>query len=195
MGISLCLDHEVFLLGILHSLGWDDHIDVLGRRVGVAESNDGDVDVGSLLDSLGIGAWVGDDDEAGLLERAGDVIGEVTGGEATGDSRGTSVSGELEDGTLAVGAGADGGNVGGVVDGYDDAGCQDDLLPLRWELVPPAFTAFSCLCDVRTVLPMLMTLMPSGLVFQTYGSMCTWRFLDPRCACEASSFSMSSVVC
>jgi hypothetical protein len=40
------------------------------------------------------------------------------------------VSGELEDGALTVWASADAGNVGGVVDGYDDAGCEDDLFPL-----------------------------------------------------------------
>lgn len=69
--------------------------------------DDGDVDVGSLLDGLGVGARVGDDDEAGLLERAGDVVGEVTGGEATGNGDGASVGGELEDGTLTVGTGRD----------------------------------------------------------------------------------------
>lgn len=47
----------------------------------------------------------------------------------------------------------------------------------------------------RTVLPMLMTLMPSGLVFHKYGSMCVCMFLEPRWACAASSFSISSVVC
>lgn len=69
--------------------------------------NDGDVDVGSLLDGLGVGARVGDDDEAGLLERAGDVVGEVTGGEAAGNGDGAGVGGELEDGTLTVGTGRD----------------------------------------------------------------------------------------
>lgn len=69
--------------------------------------NDGDVDVGGLLDGLGVGARVGDDDEAGLLERAGDVVGEVTGGEATGNGDGAGVGGELEDGTLTVGTGRD----------------------------------------------------------------------------------------
>jgi hypothetical protein len=72
--------------------------------------NDGDVDVGSLLDSLGISARVGNDDQARLLERAGDVVSEVTGGEATGDGNGTGVSGELEDGTLTVGTGRDDAN-------------------------------------------------------------------------------------
>ena len=73
----------------------------------VAAYNDGDVDVRGLLDSLGVGARVGDDDEAGLLERAGDVVGEVTGGEATGNGDGAGVGGELEHGTLTVGTGRD----------------------------------------------------------------------------------------
>lgn len=106
-------------------VGGDGNIDVLGGRVTVAEGlqllahvqfltdpqfgtyNDGDVDVGGLLDGLGVGAGVGDDDQAGLLERAGDVVGEVTGGEATGNGDGTGVGGELQDGTLAVGTGRD----------------------------------------------------------------------------------------
>jgi hypothetical protein len=102
----------------------DGNINVLGGRVTVAKSlcivnttkrqrggrrastyNDGDVDVGSLLDGLGISARVGDDDQARLLERAGDVVGEVTGGEATSDGNGASVGGELENGTLSVGTG------------------------------------------------------------------------------------------
>jgi hypothetical protein len=107
-------------------VGGDGNVDVLGRRVTVAEGllnvspvfyqlpptyrcayDDGDVDVGGLLDGLGVGARVGDDDEAGLTERLGDVVGEVTGGEATGDSDGTGVRGELEDGALSVGTGGD----------------------------------------------------------------------------------------
>jgi hypothetical protein len=76
-------------------VGWDGNIDVLGWGIGVAEGNDWDVDVGSFLDSLGIGAWVGDNDETWFLEGAGDVVGEVTGGEATSDGDSTSVSGEL----------------------------------------------------------------------------------------------------
>lgn len=112
-------------------VGGDGNIDVLGGRVGVAERDNGNVDVRSLLDGLGIGAGVGGDDEAGLLERAGDVVGEVTGGETTSNGRGTGVGGELQDSTLTVGTGRDNANVGGVVNGDDDAGSKDDLLPRR----------------------------------------------------------------
>ena len=72
--------------------------------------NDGNVNVGSLLDSLGVGARVRDDDQARLLERAGDVVGEVTGSEATSDGDGAGVGGELEDSTLAIGTGGDDAN-------------------------------------------------------------------------------------
>lgn len=111
-------------------VGWDSNIDILGWGVGVAESDDWDVDVGSLLDSLSIGAWVGDDDETGFLERAGDIVGEVTGGEATSDSDGTSVGGELEDSALTVWTGGDDTDIGWVVNGDDYAGSEDDFLPV-----------------------------------------------------------------
>lgn len=111
-------------------VGGDSNVDVLGRRVSVAEGDDGNVDVGSLLDSLGVGSGVGDDDQTGLLERAGDVVGEGTGGEATGDGGSTSVGSELEDSTLTVGTSRDDTDIGGVVDGGDDAGSEDNLLPV-----------------------------------------------------------------
>lgn len=110
-------------------VGGDGNVDELGGGVGVAKSDDGDVDVRGLLDGLGIGAGVGDDDQAGLLEGAGDVVGEVTGGEAAGNGDGTGVGGELQDSTLAVGTSGDDANVGRVVNGDDDAGSEDNLLP------------------------------------------------------------------
>lgn len=111
-------------------VGGNGNVDELGGRVGVAEGDDGDVDVGGLLDGLGVGAGVRHDDEAGLLERAGDVVGEVTGGETTGNGGSTGVGGELQDGTLTVGTGADAADIGRVVDGGDDTGSEDDLLPV-----------------------------------------------------------------
>lgn len=113
-------------------VGRDGNVDVFGGRVSVAEGNDGDVDVGSLLDGLGIGAGIGDDNQTGLLERAGDVVGERTGGEATGDGGGAGVRSELEDSTLTVGTGRDDTDIGGVIDGGDDTGSKDNLLPKRW---------------------------------------------------------------
>ena len=110
-------------------VGWDSDVDELGRRVGIAEGNDGDVDIGGLLDSLGVGAGISDDDEAGFLEGARDVVGEVTGSETSCDGDGSSVCGELQNSALAVGTSGDDTDIGGVVDSCDDAGRENDLLP------------------------------------------------------------------
>lgn len=116
-------------------VGRDGNVDELSGRIGVAEGNDGDVDVGSLLDGLGIGARVGDNDQAGLLEGSGDVVGERTGSETTSNGLGTGVRGELEDGTLTVGTSGDDTNVGGVVDSGDDTSGQNNLLPVRQQML------------------------------------------------------------
>jgi len=110
-------------------VGWNGNIDELSWGIGIAESNDGDVDIRCLLDSLGIGARIGDNDETGFLERACDVVGEVTWGETTSNWGSTSVSGELQDSALAIGTGGDDTDIGGVVDGCDDTGSEDDFLP------------------------------------------------------------------
>ena len=110
-------------------VGWDCDVDELGWGVGVAERDDGDIDIGGLLDGLGVGTRVGDDDETWFLERAGDVVGKVSWCEATCDRDCARVGCELQDGTLAVGTRGDDTDIGWVVDGGDDAGCEDDLLP------------------------------------------------------------------
>ena len=111
-------------------VGGDGNIDEIGRRISVAKGNDWDIDVAGLLDGLGVSARVGDDDEAGFLERPGNVVGEVTGGETTSNGSSTGVSGELQDGTLAIGTSRDDTDVGGVVNGGDNTGGQDNLLPI-----------------------------------------------------------------
>ena len=55
---------------------------------------------------LVVGAGVSHDQKAGLLEGAGDLVGEGAGGEAAGDGVGASVGGELEDGALQDGGGS-----------------------------------------------------------------------------------------
>jgi len=110
-------------------VGWDSNIDELGWGVRIAERNNRDIDVGSLLDSLGIGARIGDDDEAGFLEGASDVVGEVTRGEPTSNSDGTCVRGELEYSTLTVGTSGDDTDISWVVDSCDDTSSEDNLLP------------------------------------------------------------------
>lgn len=108
----------------------DGHVDKLGWRVGIAESKDWDVNVAGLLDGLSVGAGVGNDNEAGLFERTGDVVGEVTRGETTSDGDGTGVSGKLEDSALTVGTSRDNTDVGWVVNCGDDASCKNNLLPI-----------------------------------------------------------------
>lgn len=110
-------------------VGGNGNIDELGGRVSVAEGNDGDVDVASLLDSLGVGAGVGDDNQTRLLERASDVVGEASGSEATGNSGSAGMRGELENSALTVRTSRNHTDVGRVVNGSDDTGGQDELLP------------------------------------------------------------------
>ena len=112
-------------------IGWDGNIDELSWGVGIAESDNGDVDIRGFLDGLGIGAGIGNDDEARLLERSSNVVGEVTGGEATSNGHSASVSSKLEDGTLSVGAGRDHTNVGWVVDSCDNPCGKHNLLPAK----------------------------------------------------------------
>jgi len=47
-------------------------------------------------------AGVGNNDQAGFLEGASDVVGEVTGSEAAGDGLGTGVGSEFENSTVTV---------------------------------------------------------------------------------------------
>jgi len=110
-------------------VGGDSDIDVVQGRVGVADGDNGDVDVRSLSNGLVVDTGVGDDDQTGLLERLGDVIGEVTGSESSSDSLSTSVGSELEDGTVTVRTSRDDANIVGVLDGSDDTGGEDELLP------------------------------------------------------------------
>ena len=111
---------------------WNSNVDVFGWRVGVAEGNDGDVDVGRFFDGLGVGARIRDHDQARFLEGARDVVGEVAGSEATCDRGGSCMCGEFEHGSLAVRTAGDNSNVSRVVDCNDEAGCEDELLPVLY---------------------------------------------------------------
>ena len=104
-------------------------VNKLGRGVGITQGDNRDIDIGSFFDSLSIGTWVGDDDQTGFLERTGDVIGEISGSEATSNCDSTSMSGEFKYSALTIGAGGDDSNIGRVVHCCNDAGCQNDLLP------------------------------------------------------------------
>ena len=110
-------------------VGWNSNIDEFSWGVGIAKTNDWDVDIAGFLDGLSVGSWIGDDDESRFLEGAGDVVGEVTRGETTGNGLRTGVSRELEDGTLTIWTGRDDTDIGWVVDSCDDSCSEDNLLP------------------------------------------------------------------
>lgn len=76
-------------------VGWDRDVDEFGRRIGITESYDGDIDVGGFFNGLRVSAWVRDDNEAGLFERAGDIICEISWGKATGDCNSASMGGKF----------------------------------------------------------------------------------------------------
>jgi len=109
---------------------WNSYINEFRRRIGITERNHRDVDVGSFLDGLCVGAGVGDDDKTGLFEGASDVVGEVTRSEPTGDSGCPGMSSELQDSALAIWTGRDDGDVGGVIYCGDNASSKDDFLPV-----------------------------------------------------------------
>ena len=115
------------VLGLV--VGRDGNIDELEGSIGVAEGDDGDVDVRGLTDGLVVDARVGDDDQAGLLERAGDVVGEGTGSETAGNGLRTGVGSKFQDGTVTVGACRDDTNIVRVLNSGDDTGGENKLLP------------------------------------------------------------------
>lgn len=110
-------------------VGWDSNVDEFGGRISIAEGDDWDVDVGSLLDRLSVGARIRHDDETWLFEGAGDVVGEVSGSETPCDGDSAGVCGKLEDSTLTVRARRYDTNIGGVVHSCNNAGCEDEFLP------------------------------------------------------------------
>ena len=148
----------------------DGDVNEFRGGVGITKSDDRNVDIGGFFDSLGIRARVSYDDEARLFERASDVVCEIARSEAASDSNSTSMSSEFEYSTLTVRTSRDDGNIGGVVDCCDDASGKNDFLPSS-----SASTSAETYIEKQEasyqVLPMLITLIPSGRVFHKYGSM------------------------
>jgi hypothetical protein len=64
-------------------VAWNSNVDVFGGRVGVDEGNNWNINIGSFANSLGVGARVGNNNQARLLKRAGNVIGKVAGCKTT----------------------------------------------------------------------------------------------------------------
>ena len=97
--------------------------------MGVAEGDDGDVGVTGFLDGFGIGMGVDDDEEFGLLELLGLVVGEGSGSPLGGGGHGAvGVGGEFDDGSLTGLSGGDSVHVLEVGDSGDDSGGQENSL-------------------------------------------------------------------
>lgn len=75
----------------------DGDIDVSERRVCVAQSDGGDVHVGSLSQRLVVSTRVSHNQEAGLSEGSLNLIGECTGRESSSKGGGTGGGGKLKD--------------------------------------------------------------------------------------------------
>ena len=107
----------------------DRDVELPHRAVGVAEGEDGDVAVRGLGDGLVVRAGVRHNEQARLAEGLLRVIGEHPGGEATGNIGGTGVVRKLQHGALSKEAGGDDHDVFGILNGYHDASCENQLFP------------------------------------------------------------------
>lgn len=105
------------------------NIDELKRRVGVAKSDAGDVDVGSFNDGLSVHSGVNNEQELGFLELLGVLISQGTGGPSgRGIGGSTSVFGVFNDSSLSIRSGTDANNFFRLAGGDDGSGSELDLL-------------------------------------------------------------------
>lgn len=74
-------------------------------------------------------SWVGDDDKTGLLERAGDVVGEGTRGETSSNSLSTSVGSEFQNGTVAIRTCRDNTDIMRVLNSGNNSSSKNELFP------------------------------------------------------------------
>lgn len=127
----------------------DGNIDVLKGGVGIAEGDAGDVHVGSFHDGLSVGTGIGNDQDSGLLELLGILIGKGTGHPSGGGGgNATNVVGELDNGSLSIRSSGHDDDVSGVLDGGDDTGGELNLLPGLLQ-VDDVGTVVSAVADVR----------------------------------------------
>ena len=110
-------------------IGRNGNVNKFGWRIGITESHNRDVDIGSFFDGLRIGSWVSDDDKTRLFERASNVICEVSWSETTRDGRSSCMGGELQDRTLTIRTSRNDSDIGGVLDRDDYTGREDNFLP------------------------------------------------------------------
>jgi len=120
------VDHGKGFLGSI--IAGDSAVDIGEVVVGVAKGNDGDVHIGALNEGVVIDSRVGEDEESGLNEFLGVLIGKHTGSPSSGDAHALGVLGEFIDGSLSVESATDGDDGAGVGDGSDDSSSGLNLL-------------------------------------------------------------------
>mmetsp|Transcript_828 Transcript_828/g.761 ORF Transcript_828/g.761 Transcript_828/m.761 type:complete len:283 (-) Transcript_828:74-922(-) len=134
-------------------IGRDSNIDKLERRVGITKSDNGDVYIRRLLNGLGISSWVSNNQKTGFLELLCDLVSESSWCETSSDRVGSGVVSKLEDGAHTVGTGTDGDNISRVLDGNDNTGGKNNLLP-----------SLSNVEDVNTILTTTPDVLLHGII-------------------------------
>ena len=119
---------------------WDDNIDEIKRGISVAESDSGNVDIGSLNNSLSVGFGVSNNQNSGLLEFLSDLIGQRSGNpsrRSTGSA--TGVLPELIHSPLAEIFSAHNNNIIEIGNRCNDTSGKFDLLQnlINFEYIVP----------------------------------------------------------
>lgn len=121
-------------LGLL-VVAWNGNVHVLEVRVGVGQSDHGDVHVAGFDDGLLVSEGIDDNHESRLLEVSGGLVGEHT-RDPSGirGRRGLSVRCELDDGSLSRRLGRDDQNVLRSVNTSNDSSGESDLVVSLFEI-------------------------------------------------------------
>jgi hypothetical protein len=106
-------------------VGGDCSINEFKRGIRIAEHNDRDVDIRSFLNGLVLNPRICNNDDSGFFEGACNVvIGEVSGGESSGNSSlSTGSGGVFEDSAVTIWSGGDDTNIAVIRDSSNDASC------------------------------------------------------------------------
>jgi hypothetical protein len=115
-------------------IAWNGDVDVLERRVSVAESDARNVGVRSLLDGLAVSLGVSDNQKSWLHELASDLVGECTWGPSLSNGLSASVVGELHDSSGTERSLRADNNVLWVLNGGDNSSSNHQLFPSLTEM-------------------------------------------------------------
>jgi len=126
------VDHGKGLLGSV--IARNGAVNIGQVVVGVAKSNNGDVHIWALHKGVVINSGVGEDEESGLNELFGVLIGKHTGSPSSGDTAALGIFWEFVDGSLSVESSRDSNDGAGVGDGSNDSSSSLDLLVLLLDI-------------------------------------------------------------